>query len=219
MICGWADNSNFIRLETSGSLVVNGYSVGGICGYASGGSIVNCTNLADVQNTNVSTDSEAGGICGYASGNKILNSINRGNINGSIAGGIVGEADYSVTLSNCCNYSNVHGSEKAGGIGINGHPAQVYISSSNSYQNCFWLYEAAENIGIEDSGYGFYNKASNYSSNGHFVRSDSRCQLEDGSDLVEALNQWVDDNDTFPSIYSRWEYKVGSDGFAYPVLK
>jgi hypothetical protein len=210
-ICGWAESSNFTRIETSGSIVGNGDSMGGICGYASGGSFVNCTNLADVQNTNTeSADSPyvgtTGGICGDAFETKISNSINSGNITGSIVvGGIVGDVFY-VTLSNCCNYSNVHGS-KAGGIFGS---FSSYNYSDNSLYNCFWLYEAAENVGIENGG---VNK------NGYFTRSNGRCRLADGSDLVDALNQWVDDNDPFPSIYRRWEYKVGSDGFAYPVLK
>jgi hypothetical protein len=209
IICGYAKWSDLIRLETSGSVVATGFGVGAICGRAERSSIVNCTNLANMKATG---EYNVGGICGYATDTEISNCVNRGNIEGATVGGIIANMGFDVELSNCCNYSNVVGLEsQAGGIVGDG------LDRWSSAKNCFWLYEVEGNVGIEKGSNGDRELDTTY--NGHFVRSNGSCQLEDGSDLVETLNLWIDDYDPSASIYRRWEYKVGSDGYAYPVLK
>lgn len=96
----------------------NAFRSGGICGYATAGSIEDCFNLGDVSSESYSV----GGIVGegYV---KVLRCINNGNLvttydlatkkNGNI-GGIVGHNGSEVR--DCINYGNVTGVRYVGGL-------------------------------------------------------------------------------------------------------
>lgn len=202
MLCGYAgEEATFSYIETSGT-ITGDYYVGGICG--SDGNFYNVTNRCQVNG-----NSYVGGICGRGNQAIIIhNSINYGNISGynESTGGIVGYTDYyGGEIINCCNFSNVTG---------NGIICKIDNYSSLNLQNCFWLNDIATNYGVEK---GFPTNADQNNS-GYFIFSQNNCILIQlgGKDLVEALNEWVDNNGT--ATYKRWKYGT-LNGYPCPVFE
>ena len=107
-------NSYFLGLE----------NVGGICGLASGGQILNCYN----ESTVTALASCAGGVCGESSA-VITQCANSGEVLGyEDVGGICGEALENITQS--YNVGNVSGDEDVGGI-------CGYIANSKLITSCY----------------------------------------------------------------------------------
>ena len=77
--------------------------IGGICGYSTGGSIVNCTNSGFIN----CKDSQGGGIVGRAKNVVINNCVSKvaGKWGDSDCGAIVGEATQGCRVSNCLSWT------------------------------------------------------------------------------------------------------------------
>lgn len=209
-------------LAGSGDGVINFVTTEGkveatsMCGGVAGGNrtTMNCTNKCIVTGID---NAMCGGIVGsiYASKSEschVINCLNLGTVNSKgRAGGIVGNATESaywgsVDVMNNINYASVAGVDYVGGI----MGYREYTTRNHNY----WLNDIAQNIGNE-KGYGDGEKAETDS---YFTRSSTSCSLFqlDNKDLVEALNEWVDDNGA--DKYHKWEYKT-IDGYACPVMK
>ncbi len=116
-------NSRIANLSVHG--VVNGGDgatrVGGIAGFANGGTIENCVNYANITASNPGKDIHAGGIIGYCYDSKVCiqNCANYGSVicTGNSVGGIVGsngKKDFKVI--GCYNAGAVSGTKYVGGI-------------------------------------------------------------------------------------------------------
>lgn len=89
--------SGFVENKRSGH-------IGGICAYARGSIIENCSNNAEINTNNVS----CGGIVGNFSGTRITNCINSGKITGGLySGGIAGELRNGAVVEYCENTGSV----------------------------------------------------------------------------------------------------------------
>lgn len=207
LLCGYADGETaFNSIKTDGVVEGNRH-VGGLCGYMYQGTVTNCANYCSITG-NMNIGGLIGGQHVHSGGltKDIINCINYGEIKGETnIGGIIG-ASHTDKLYNCCNYSNV-----ITGAGI---LSQSYYTTTA--RNCFWLNDAAGNVGVEA---GFIDTDDIEQENcGYFTRSSSNCSLIqlDGKDVVDELNRWVDENG--PSTYRRWKYET-VNGYACPVLE
>ena len=145
---GYTKNAAIKNLTVAGSVGGGNCStaVGGIVGYAVGGTIENCGNLCGVA---VPGSSPGGGIVGFASNLTITGCYNAGLVHkgdGSSGGGIVGKGE-NVNIYDCYNVGKVEGfSGRRGGIvGDASGPVFVY--------NCY----NAGNV-VEAGGTGDANK-------------------------------------------------------------
>lgn len=129
------------NLSVKGSITLSGSSqrIGGVIGYADGGSVEQVFSYVDISNTNVGLK-HTGGIIGCVQNNevKIEKCIYYGsmNINESddCIGGILGYSNGGARISNCVNMGTVH-TTKASALtgGILG-----YVNNNNpSIQNCY----------------------------------------------------------------------------------
>ena len=106
MVAGFSYGS--IEECSSIGMVTGTDSVGGLAGFISGATVINCSNYSDV----LATDGSAGGITG-GNNNGIYNCINEGNVEGSKAvGGITGSGG----ADNCHNNGMISGESEVGGI-------------------------------------------------------------------------------------------------------
>ena len=142
------DSGTVKNLTVSGSITVEGDDVGGIAGYVEGNCmIINCTNMCTVTAkadkakvggvvgynfkgtvtgcTNsgdisaIGTSSNAGGVAGNNNGpGTIENCTNTGNVDGTIAGGVLGENSLGYVIS-CRSTGNVTGTTVGGVVGNN----------------------------------------------------------------------------------------------------
>ena len=142
------DSGTVKNLTVSGSITVEGDDVGGIAGYVEGNCmIINCTNMCTVTAkadkakvggvvgynfkgtvtgcTNsgdisaIGTSSNAGGVAGNNNGpGTIKNCTNTGNVDGTIAGGVLGENSLGYVIS-CRSTGNVTGTTVGGVVGNN----------------------------------------------------------------------------------------------------
>ena len=123
-------NCNISNLIIEGNIQSSSTStsyVGGIVGYATGGSILNCVNRAKFQGTC------AGGIAGKTQSTHLYGCVNFGEINGTnYTAGIVGSAASNTSINLCVNIGNLTSSATA--CGISGDvPADITV------QNCINL--------------------------------------------------------------------------------
>lgn len=145
-------NCNISNLIIKGNIQSSSTStsyVGGIVGYATGGSILNCVNRAKIQGT------WAGGIAGKTQSTSFKGCVNFGEINGTnYSAGIVGSAASNTSINLCVNIGNLTSSATA--CGISGDvPADITV------QNCI-------NLGIlsaTDYIYGISSGSGTISSN------------------------------------------------------
>ena len=127
------------------SIIIGGYNVGGIVGYAEGNvTINNCYNTGSISSSNA-YNSYAGGIVGYARNVTINNCYNIGSVSSSnaynsYAGGIVGYNNY-VTINNCYSTGNISSSNTTYAGGIVG-----YLQNGN-VNNSYYLNTSAPNPG------------------------------------------------------------------------
>lgn len=102
---------------------VLGDTVGGILGYAFGGTVDSCTNNGNVKSSGESEISIVGGIAGLANGSPLHNCVNNGQVDflgkKVFAGGIAGVQTYE-TMDSCTNNGVVNGTtsgvSEVGGI-------------------------------------------------------------------------------------------------------
>lgn len=123
-------NCNISNLIIEGNIQSSSTStsyVGGIVGYATGGSILNCVNRAKFQGTC------AGGIAGQTQSTHLYGCVNFGEINGTnYTAGIVGSAASNTSINLCVNIGNLTSNVTA--CGISGAvPADITV------QNCINL--------------------------------------------------------------------------------
>ena len=110
--CPVADSVNNGEVVSTKPLEDTYANLGGITGRLSSGSIVNCTNNADLTNNY----GVVGGIVGECKGN-LIGCVNNAKITGSVSvGGIVGMALKKVIINQCTNAGEIHGSSMVGGI-------------------------------------------------------------------------------------------------------
>ena len=132
---GLSDTSN------SGDInVENGDYIGGIAGYASGGtSFIRASNSGAVTVDNVAntSDVDLGGIAGYVEdGVAISSSSNKGSITATgdstdHVGGIIGHSDNAVSISDSYNRGNISGHNIVGGLV--GYSESVDLGITTSY--------------------------------------------------------------------------------------
>ncbi len=92
--------------------------VGGLVGWASGGTIQNSTSSGDVSTSSTSTTSKIGGLVGYLlSDATISNSSATGDVTGvNTVGGLVGESNNSTDITNSSASGTVRGASFVGGL-------------------------------------------------------------------------------------------------------
>ncbi len=208
LLCGYAyENVLFDNIETSGE-VIGSRSVGGVCGYLEQGTIRNSANKCKVSGKSY-IGGLIGGKYGYNVGGRetICNCINYGRIEGkTYVGGISGACERDV-ISNCCNHSDV----------VTGSGIQADTYYGTDAENCFWLNNIVENMGVE---LGFGDSYDVTQKNcGFYLPSVQNCEIHqlNGADLIEMLNDWVSSN-SGTVVYKRWKYEV-IDGYACPVFE
>ena len=98
-------NCNISNLIIDGNIVSSSNStsyVGGIVGYATGGSVPNCVNRAKIQGT------WAGGIAGKTQSTSFMGCVNFGEITGTnYSAGIVGAAASDTSINLCVNIGKI----------------------------------------------------------------------------------------------------------------
>ncbi len=129
---GYTDGATISNLGVSGEVTGKEY-VGGIVGYATATSIINCYNSATV--TASSAYGYVGGIVGYATTTSIINCYNSATVTASTSGAYVGGiAGYnSGTIGNCYNSAAVIGS------GSNLGAVVGYNYNSGNIVSYYWI--------------------------------------------------------------------------------
>lgn len=117
-------NCNISNLIIEGNIQSSSTStsyVGGIVGYATGGSILNCVNRAKIQGT------WAGGIAGKTQSTSFNGCVNFGEINGTnYSAGIVGSAASNTSIDCCVNIGKI--TSDGTSCGISGDvPADIIV--------------------------------------------------------------------------------------------
>lgn len=178
--CSTAGSIKYTYSYSSGSTHTSG--VGGIVGYATGGTIEECYNTASLMQENTSSGSEGfvGGICGRAyyysalSGSTpvtIKNCYNTGDVRSShnyCVAGILGESEGPTsskhTITNCYNIGKcltTLGSANSGAYGI----VDVVNGSNITISNCYYLQGTGKsNTGATSLTAGQLKLQSSYSS-------------------------------------------------------
>ena len=134
-------------------------SVGGVCGYNSGGTIKSCHNTASVSGTGnklggvcsenldggtitncfnegtVSGQYSVGGVCGINSKGVITNCFNKGTVSGAdfSVGGVCGNNQLHCTIKSCYNTGSVHGIGDSAVGGVCGY------GYGGTTKNCYYL--------------------------------------------------------------------------------
>lgn len=110
-IFGFVDGGEIKNLNFGGTMDISAMSqanqfVGVIVGTISSGTIINCSNTANLTNTSVIL--YIGGIAGSTSGSKVIACVNQGNIEGKDGGvgGIAGSGEGAITIVGCINKGN-----------------------------------------------------------------------------------------------------------------
>lgn len=147
-----SDGCKISNLIIEGNIVYSSDSslyAGGIVGYATGGSVLNCVNRAKIQGTC------AGGIAGKTQSTSFNGCVNFGEINGTnYSAGIVGSAAADTSINLCINVGTLTSSATACGISGDA-PSNIIV------QNCI-------NLGTLSAGnfiYGISSGSGTISSN------------------------------------------------------
>ena len=150
---GYTSDATIRNLTVSGSVTStnNSGKVGGIVGYARGGTIENCGNLCMV------TTGIAGGIVGHAYNTTISACYNAGKIIGdNYAGGLVGMfTGLTGKIYDCYNVGSVRSvSESAGGIVGGANVCMVYnCYNAGDVTGKEASYSIGDRAGVENSYY------------------------------------------------------------------
>lgn len=177
-------------------------NAGGITGF-NGGTIQNCRSTGNV----TASTSYAGGVAGFNGiGGMIRNCYNTGSISGVVSGGVAGD-NGDGTIQNCYNTGNVSGSIDTGGVvGAN--------DIGGTIQNCYWHSGSAGN-GI-GSAHGTYSGIGSFADADSALTATDGTTLNYGSNLLSALNAWVDDQTT-SSNYLGWTAMAAVTS-GYPIF-
>ena len=180
-------------------------AVGAIAGYF-GGNIYNC-----IVEGNVSGISTVGGLVGGAVRNNSLeNSCFIGTVgSGQRSGGIVGMAYYSTDVNNCFI---VNGTETEGVI------AGSYNNNYPNVSNCYYK-ESEVSTPFSGNNYNTVN-VSSFSGTGYSWTLISPPYINGlyYTNLVDALNAWVDSSNT-DGKYSRWVADTAMVNGGYPIFE
>lgn len=242
VLCGLVRNASIIDCNMSG-IVQGDLNVGGIAGGGESGVVVDrCSTIGMVQ----AKHHYAGGIFGDMNIGVIRNSYSRCNvtINGWFGvGGLIGPC-YSGTIENCYANGSVVGFMYSGGLlGIlrsyewapsmvrncyvagNVNGTGVIIGSTDAdpqISNCYGLKNNETNplIGPAESGYenGYPIVSDTASFNNYGVLANAiTVNGIDYTDLLSALNAWVDANNA-DSLYSHWVADSAMVNGGFPLL-
>lgn len=204
-------------------------SVGGIANY-------NYNLIADCVNEGtLSSGNGCGGICNLLEKGEIRNSINKGSVSGkSTSGGVVALCTGSETaILNSCNVANVTVPSGISSFALSGFEGNgVDCSILNCYSSISQpLYSTDDNYDGNVKAQYIYFPSSNTTdkeSNEDYIASFSPAEGSDGNDwtlsyevfgttdLVEALNAWVAEQDD--DIYSSWAVDEDMENGGYPIL-
>ena len=204
-------------------------SVGGIANY-------NYNLIADCVNEGtLSSGNGCGGICNLLGNGEIRNSINKGSVSGkSTSGGVVALCTGSETaILNSCNVANVTVPSGISSFALSGFEGDgVDCSILNCYSSISQpLYSADDNYdGNVKAQYIYFpsSNATDKESKEDNIASFSPADDSDGNDwtlsyevfgttdLVEALNAWVAEQDD--DIYSSWTVDEDMENRGYPIL-
>lgn len=204
-------------------------SVGGIANY-------NYNLIADCVNEGtLSSGNGCGGICNLLGNGEIRNSINKGSVSGkSTSGGVVALCTGSETaILNSCNVANVTVPSGISSFALSGFEGDgVDCSILNCYSSISQpLYSTDDNYDGNVKAQYIYFPSSNTTdkeSNEDYIASFSPAEGSDGNDwtlsyevfgttdLVEALNAWVAEQDD--DIYSSWAVDEDMENGGYPIL-
>lgn len=204
-------------------------SVGGIANY-------NYNLIADCVNEGtLSSGNGCGGICNLLGNGEIRNSINKGSLSGkSTSGGVVALCTGSETaILNSCNVANVTVPSGISSFALSGFEGDgVDCSILNCYSSISQpLYSADDNYdGNVKAQYIYFpsSNATDKESKEDNIASFSPAEDSDGNDwtlsyevfgttdLVEALNAWVAEQDD--DIYSSWTVDEDMENRGYPIL-
>lgn len=204
-------------------------SVGGIANY-------NYNLIADCVNEGtLSSGNGCGGICNLLGNGEIRNSINKGSVSGkSTSGGVVALCTGSETaILNSCNVANVTVPSGISSFALSGFEGNgVDCSILNCYSSISQpLYSTDDNYDGNVKAQYIYFPSSNTTdkeSNEDYIASFSPAEGSDGNDwtlsyevfgttdLVEALNAWVAEQDD--DIYSSWAVDEDMENGGYPIL-
>lgn len=204
-------------------------SVGGIANY-------NYNLIADCVNEGtLSSGNGCGGICNLFGNGEIRNSINKGSVSGkSTSGGVVALCTGSETaILNSCNVANVTVPSGISSFALSGFEGDgVDCSILNCYSSISQpLYSTDDNYDGNLKAQFIYFPSSNATdkeSKEDNIASFSPAEGSDGNDwtlsyevfgttdLVEALNAWVAEQDD--DIYSSWTVDEDMENRGYPIL-
>jgi len=204
-------------------------SVGGIANY-------NYNLVADCVNEGtLSSGNGCGGICNLLGNGEIRNSINKGSLSGkSTSGGVVALCTGSETaILNSCNVANVTVPSGISSFALSGFEGDgVDCSILNCYSSISQpLYSTDDNYdGNVKAKYIYFpsSNATHKESKEDNIASFSPADGSDGNDwtlsyevfgttdLVEALNAWVAEQDD--DIYSSWSVDEDMENRGYPIL-
>lgn len=204
-------------------------SVGGIANY-------NYNLIADCVNEGtLSSGNGCGGICNLLGNGEIRNSINKGSVSGkSTSGGVVALCTGSETaILNSCNVANVTVPSGISSFALSGFEGDgVDCSILNCYSSISQpLYSTDDNYDGNLKAQFIYFPSSNATdkeSKEDNIASFSPAEGSDGNDwtlsyevfgttdLVEALNAWVAEQDD--DIYSSWTVDEDMENRGYPIL-
>ena len=204
-------------------------SVGGIANY-------NYNLIADCVNEGtLSSGNGCGGICNLLGNGEIRNSINKGSVSGkSTSGGVVALCTGSETaILNSCNVANVTVPSGISSFALSGFEGNgVDCSILNCYSSISQpLYSTDDNYDGNVKAQYIYFPSSNTTdkeSNEDYIASFSPAEGSDvndwtlsyevfgTTDLVEALNAWVAEQDD--DIYSSWTVDEDMENRGYPIL-
>ncbi|WP_455600526.1 Ig-like domain-containing protein [Cloacibacillus sp.] len=157
---GVVDSGGTVRgLTVSGDINItdtgdHGAKAGGVAGSCYG-MIEDCVNAGSLT---VSADNvEIGGIVGFCKYGRISNCVNSGDISNlgdtyARTGGIAGDSDIDVTISNCRNGGNINGSGYTGGVAGNNNNKDSTISNCINGGNVNGGGETGGVVGINVSG-------------------------------------------------------------------
>lgn len=228
-LCGMVYNYETISNCHSSCNVQGTSYIGGLIGYVECDTKITFTLVNSSNHGAVHGTQNIGGIIGYSkcygynSGRyaniNVANVINKGTIDANqIAGGIIGYlynhagtyyGTSHTTLNNCVNYSVVVANSNKGGV-----VGYASFSDTLALNNTYWLYDIVNNIGLE-SGFGYMSNYGITNDSLYFMRSDKSCILKNGSDLINVLNQWIDNNSDNTHL-KKWKYEI-IDNYACPV--
>ena len=210
-VVGCLLDGSIMNCYNTGSISNTGSNLGGVVGIVGGtasedvvyeGRVTNCYNTGVVVG-----NGGVGGVVGSAIGN-ITNCYNTGNVSGvkDHVGGIVGF--FCGNATNCYNTGNISSTGNYIGSIVGYVLSDVIgdITYGGNVTNCYYLTDTATS-GIGENNGGTVTNILKFNTSGVFegneINSVTINETQYGN-LLDALNAWVETNQTNPEIYSIW---------------